>query len=331
MTPATTSAAPPSHAVLQQAAQWYARLRDGRASAAERAAWRRWLDASEAHVAAWQRVEQVSRGLAPLQDVPDPRIAAERITAAGERLRTRRRILASVGVVAGGGLLGWLGWQETQLPVALLARRADLRTSVGERRHVTLADGSSLWLNTASAVDLRFDARQRRLVLRAGEILVQTAQDAARPFRVDTPQGRLRALGTRFDVRMDGAATQLAVYDGAVRIRTAANGTTAVLAAGQQAGFRADRIDPARAAAPAREAWAQGTLVADNLPLRAVIQELGRYRRGHLGVADEVAGLIVYGNFPLDDSDRALRMLASALPVRIAQPLPWWTRVEARR
>ena len=62
-----------------------------------------------------------------------------------------------------------------------------------------------------------------------------------------------------------------------------------------------------------------------------VIRELRRYRRGHLGVADEVAGLTVYGNFPVHDTDRVLRMLASALPIRIEQPLPWWTRVEARR
>ena len=62
-----------------------------------------------------------------------------------------------------------------------------------------------------------------------------------------------------------------------------------------------------------------------------MIRELRRYRRGHLGVADEVAGLTVYGNFPVHDTDRVLRMLASALPIRIEQPLPWWTRVEARR
>ena len=116
-----------------------------------------------------------------------------------------------------------------------------------------------------------------------------------------------------------------------MEIRTAANGETAVLSAGQQAGFRSDRIETASAADIAREAWTQGTLVADDITLGELIRELRRYRRGHLGVADEIADLTVYGNFPLHDTDRVLRMLASALPIRIEQPMPWWTSVEGRR
>ena len=85
------------------------------------------------------------------------------------------------------------------------------------------------------------------------------------------------------------------------------------------------------AAEIAREAWTQGTLAADNIVLREVIHELRRYRKGHLSVADEIAELKVYGNFPIQDTDRVLRMLASALPIRIEQPLPWWTSIEAQK
>ena len=80
----------------------------------------------------------------------------------------------------------------------------------------------------------------------------------------------------------------------------------------------------------AREAWTQGTLVADNITLRDVVRELRRYRKGHLGIADEVADLTVYGNFPIQDTDRVLAMLASALPIRIEQPYVWWTSIEKR-
>ena len=38
---------------------------------------------------------------------------------------------------------------------------ADLRTGVSERRQLTLADGSALWLDTNTAVDVRFTRRQR--------------------------------------------------------------------------------------------------------------------------------------------------------------------------
>ncbi|MBS7777567.1 FecR domain-containing protein [Acidovorax sp. CCYZU-2555] len=321
----------PSHAALEQAAEWYACLRDGRAGAAERAAWSHWRDAAEEHATAWRYVEEISRTFEPVQTLSNARTTADQLTAAHDRLRSRRRLLAGVALLASGGFAGMLAWRQTGLPGELLAWGADHRTRVGEQRTITLADGSRLWLNTATAIDVRFTADTRRIVLHTGEIFLQTARDAARPLVVDTPQGRMRALGTRFNVRLDGPRTQLAVYEGAVEIRTADSGATAVVAAGRQAGFTAAQIEPAAAADLAREAWTQGTLVADNIPLGEVLRELRRYRRGHLGVADEVAGLTVYGNLPIHDTDRVLAMLASALPIRIAQPLPWWTSIEARR
>ena len=48
---ATCKSVLPSHAVLEEAAHWYALLRDGTADAGERASWKIWLhtDADEDH------------------------------------------------------------------------------------------------------------------------------------------------------------------------------------------------------------------------------------------------------------------------------------------
>src|SRR3546814_8640040 len=89
------------------------------------------------------------------------------------------------------------------LPAAWLAYRyvpgtADYRTAVGERRRIVLADGSQVHLNTSTDMDVRYSERARVLQLQRGEIYIQTAPDAhglARPFLVETAQGRLRALG----------------------------------------------------------------------------------------------------------------------------------------
>ncbi|MBS3934647.1 MAG: FecR domain-containing protein, partial [Sulfuritalea sp.] len=194
-----------------------------------------------------------------------------------------------------------------------------------------LADGSRLWLNTASAIDLRFDARARQIRLLAGEIFIATAPDAHRPFLVDTAHGRLRALGTRFNVRQEDGETRLAVYHGAVDIRTAAGDATRIVAAGRQARFTKNDITSIESADFAREAWTRGALVADNITLGEVVRELRRYRQDPLDVADAVADLKVYGNFPIRDTDRVLAMLASALPVRIDQSDPARTRIEAVR
>lgn len=183
---------------------------------------------------------------------------------------------------------------------------------------------------TASVLKVFFDAEQRRLRLLAGEIFIDTAQDAHRPFLVDTAQGRLRALGTRFNVRQIDGVTRLAVYQGAVAIHTASIGATRIVEAGQQARFTRHAITAIEAADFAREAWTRGNLVADNITLGEVVQELRRYRQEPLDVADAVAELKVYGNFPIHDTDRVLAMLASALPIRIDRSDPARTRIAAK-
>ena len=81
---------------------------------------------------------------------------------------------------------------------------ADYHSGTGEIRALTLPDGTRLTLSTGTAIDLRFDANARLVVLLAGEILVATAPDPAatpRPFRVRGRHGTVQALGTRFTVR----------------------------------------------------------------------------------------------------------------------------------
>ncbi len=322
--------APPSQAVLLEAAEWYACLRDGSAGAAERARWQAWCRADDAHRAAWRHVQTISCEFETLGGRADARLAADAIGLATGRMRSRRRVVAGLGTVAAVTLAGWLARRESLLPAGVMAWGADHRTGTGEQRDIVLADGSRVWLNTGSAIDVRFDAGERVVVLLEGEIFVATAHEAGRPFRVRTEHGTMQALGTRYDVRRQADRTLVAVYQGAVALRTR-GGSGRVLAAGQQARFDADAISATEPADDARSAWTAGVLVADGITLRQLLQELQRYRRGHLGVADAVADLRVYGNFPAQDPDRVLRMLASALPIRIEQPLPWWTSVDARR
>jgi len=312
---------------MEQAAEWYALLRSEEATGHDQRRWRAWLEQDPEHQRAWQYVESISRCFQPLQATADPRRTAEGLWEANTRLLRRRRVLASFAGLAGAGLLGWTTWRHTPLPLMVQAWRADHHTATGETREVRLADGSRVWLNTATAVNRDYGSRERRLHLVTGEVLIDTAADPARPFVVEAPRGRLRALGTRFTVRLDGEQTLLAVYEGAVEIRTR-QGAAATLQAGQQVRFSADALEPVQPADPAREAWRRGVLVANNITLSELVAELRRYRHGHLGLAPEVAELRVFGNFPLTDTDDTLDMLAGALPVRIRRTLPWWVSIE---
>lgn len=327
--PVPPGAATASLSEKEQAAEWFALLRSGDATDADRLRWQAWLAASDAHRQAWSCVERVSQRFAPIQASADPRSAVGVLQAARARLVGRRRALLGLAAVGGTGLLGWQAWRHAP-PGFALAWMADHRTGVGDMRALGLADGSRVWLGPSSAFSQEPRPDLRRLQLVAGEIFIETAADPARPFVVDTAHGRLRALGTRFNVRTEGGQTTVSVYEGAVELRTAASDRRSVVHAGEQRRFDPQTIAAAAPADPAHEGWTRGVLIALDMPLGSLVAELARYRHGHLGVAPEVVGLGVYGSFPLDDTDRALAMLVASLPVRLRQPLPWWCTVEAR-
>ncbi|WP_460114465.1 FecR domain-containing protein [Pseudomonas sp. H3_G03] len=306
-----------SHASLEQAAQWYVRLQD-HGSALEQLRWQAWVAQNPEHLAAWQYVQRVSQRFAPLQ---------EQAQGASRALRSsRRQTLKTLLVLCGGSALAWGSWRNTALPRLVGGWSADYATTSGETRDTLLADGSHVWLNALSALDVRFDAAQRLLLLRFGEVLIDTAKDARRPFLVDTEHGRMQALGTRFSVLQGDDHTQLNVFEGRVQITTQ-DRHVRIIEAGQQASFTRDGFKPTATASQAREAWSRGVLLAANLPLGQLITELNRYRPGHLGCDPAVAQLPVMGSFPLKDSDHALHLLQAALPIRVDRPLPWWVSV----
>ncbi|MBT2372521.1 FecR domain-containing protein [Pseudomonas fluorescens] len=311
-----------SHSSLQQAAQWYVRLQDQQACAQEQQRWQTWLGQSCEHQAAWRYVERVSQRFVPL---------AEEAHGASRALRSsRRQTLKTLLVLCSGTALGWGTWRNTALPKLMGGLNADYATPQGETREALLADGSHLWLNALSALDVRFDSQQRLLHLRFGEVLIETAKEASRPFRVETKQGSMRALGTRFSVLQEGERTVLNVFEGRVEVRTAVSQQTQIIEAGHQVTFTANALAPAAPASASREAWSRGVLLADNLPLGQLIGELNRYRPGHLGCDPAVAQLAVMGSFPLKDSDHALLLLEAALPIKVERLLPWWVTVSPK-
>jgi len=315
---------------MREAADWFAVLRSGGVTDDERRDWRLWLEASAEHRHIWQRVEAIS-GCFELAE--EERGTAEAVLATSSRQRDRRRALKMLSLLCIGGSGALALGQIPQLRQPLTALAADHATGTGETRQLVLADGSSLWLNTGTAINVRYTAGLRRIELLHGELLVETAPDTQpqpRPLVVDSQQGRMRALGTRFTVRQFDEATRLDVYEGRVEVvpRAAAEASR-IVPTGAQVAFSDVRIDAEAAADPAHKLWSRGLLMADDMPLGELITELARYRRGYLGCAPQVARLRVVGGYPLHDTDLALGMLEAALPVRIRQRMPWWVTVEA--
>ena len=319
---------PPPHPALdprlvRRASQWWVELQsDGTASL--RQACLNWRKANPEHERAWQRVQAVT---GQLRGVPEPLVQATLLTPRQASRRQAIKTLLLLTGVTGAGiatirLAPWVDW------------RADESTRIGESRHVTLPDGSQVVLNTDTAIDLRYDTTERRLVLLRGEILVTTAADVApdaRAFLVDTAHGTLRALGTRFLVRQDRDDSELQVYEGAVEIRaTRSDSAAEVVHAGSRVRFDDMHVTPSGSAQETSATWTRGMLVVTEMPLRQFLRELSRYRRGHLGCDDQIASLRVSGTFPLADTDRVLRALEYELPVDVHRYTNYWLTLRGR-
>lgn len=311
--------------IRRQALAWLVTSWSGEITATERAALEHWRKAANEHEQAWQQVQGLGRAM---QEIP-PALNPTLRSAPGRNLR--RTVLRCLAGLSAAGVAGYTvhesePWQRMT---------ADLHTAGNQRRDVTLPDGTLVSMNATTVIDLQFDAAERRLLLRRGEIVVTTAHENGpyRPFSVITQQGSVRALGTRFSVRRldEAGLSRVNVFEGAVEIRPSGNPhSVQVLQAGLGTQFSADAIQGRFDANPTETAWVKGLLVADRMRLDAFLTELGRYRPGMLRCDPAAADLIVSGVYPLADTGLVLEALANALPLRIATMTRYWTTVHLR-
>ncbi|CAI2437854.1 fec operon regulator FecR [Serratia liquefaciens] len=309
---------PEQRQALKMAAQWFALLCDENVTEHQRQQWQAWHQQNEDHRWAWQRVEALQ---SQLQGVPG-KFSYRTLDQAGRQSTLdRRTLLKSLLLLLGVGG-SWLGFQSP------LGRelRADYRTATGEIKPIVLSDGSQLVLNTASAVDVRYSAEKRLILLHSGEISLITGRDD-RPFWVESRQGAMRALGTHFLVRENDDQTQLTVLEHAVEAQLAQfPQEKRRINAGEQISFSAVAFGQQQAAGNG-DSWTRGVLSVSQWRLDQVLAELARYRHGRLDCDPAIAGLRVSGSFPLREPDRALLLLSQTLPIRLQSFTRYWLKV----
>ena len=309
----------PDLKALEAAATWYVQLNDGAVSEARTRAWQAWLQACPQHAAAWARVEKLQSQWAMIP----PKAALSSLDAAKAQ---RRDVLKMLGMLLAVGSSTWLAVEHAPYRSML----AEHRTGIRERRTLRLDDGSQLELNSDTALDILFDAKQRLIRLHRGEILVQTAKDPGqRPFIVHTEDGSIRALGTRFSVRQLPGQTRVGVEQSAVEIRPLRHIDLLLrLEAGQQVTFDRDAAGEIERLPSASTAWVKGMLSVDDWRLGDFVEELGRYRPGVLRCATSVQDLSISGAFRIDDTETVLENLGKTLPVKVRYLTRYWVSIE---
>ncbi|MCY1533936.1 Protein FecR [compost metagenome] len=309
--------------VAREAARWLLRLSSGRATEADQRACDQWRASKAEHEHAWQRAQRVNERFSLIP------AALGMATLDRPALKHRRAALKTLVALMVAGPAAWAAWRSDSL-----AWSADYRSAAGEQRDVALADGSTLRMNTDSAVDVMFSATSRLLRLRSGEIAVHAVADTAahpRPFVVRTRLGDIEARASRFCVRQDGASCRVSVQQGRVRVSSAAHpGAAAILSEGEQGSLAAAGVSPPSPADPHAGDWMRGVLYASQMRLDAFAAELDRYRPGILRCDPAVAHLRVSGAFQLRDTDAVLAALPATLPVQVRYRTPYWVTIGPR-
>lgn len=298
--------------MIEQAAQWAARLDAGDMSQGDRIACDAWCREHPLHGRTLNRMRAFDARVANAQDFE--REALNTMLAQRRSRRLGRSLLAvAVLVVA-----GWAGIQSDYVR----DRFPDYQTGRGELRTASLDDGSKIVLDTNGAirVDMRGARRQVRLI--RGQLLAKVVKDPTRPFVVETADGTAIALGTSFTVRREAGSTLVTVVESRVRVcpgKIADEQECRVLAAGERARitptqiFAQSPVDPSVAAL-----WSSGWLEADDQDVADVLTELARYSERPIRFdRASLRGVKVTGSFPLRDIDRAAEGIARSAALRV--------------
>lgn len=318
----------PQPDMLMQALEWQVTFWSGEVTDDERQAFQQWLLADTRHAAMWSQIQNTDRKLATLAK---PGVGSA--MRASRQQVSRRKSLRVLGLLIGTGVILQTARQTPQWQTAM----ADYHTAPGERRTITLADGTQLVLNTATAIDVVFDDVKRLVKMRHGEVFVVTAPDNSRsgmprPFFIETAEGTVRPVGTRFNVRQEDRRSLVSVSEGAVEITPRASTRAPIrLQAGQQTSFDAHDVATFGTLPSANAAWMRGLLVAERMRLEDFLTELGRYRRGFVRCDPAVADLVVSGVYSTEDTDQTLASLVDALPIRVQYISRYWVTVQPHR
>ena len=263
----------------------------------------RWEDSDSRR--RWQAVQSaLERGALPPMDKETALKRLLTVREARGRARTRRlRLLWTAGIAAAIGGLALMLW--------LFRPAEEWRAPLTASEAVTLPDGSEVKLNAGSY--LRYEDswwRPNRQVELEGEAYFSVAKGGA--FEVHTPLGKVRVLGTRFNVFAREQRFEVYCTEGKVLVLTAARQDTLLPGQGvRTAGATTDTFTT-EAIPPG---WTEGQSTFQSAPLADVFRDMER-QYGIQIQTPELPGRTFSGRFPHDNLEVALKAVCGAMGLK---------------
>jgi transmembrane sensor len=198
------------------------------------------------------------------------------------------------------------------------------QAAMGERRAVTLTDGSHLLLDSNTEVAVRYSNNMRALTLTKGRARFDVAHDAARPFAVSAGAETVIAVGTAFDVELRASKVLVTLIHGRVVIKGVSDasdhrgqtGAPVQLSPGQQLIVSTGgRPTIAAADFAVTQAWEAGHLVFRRQPLDDAAEQFSRYMLHPIIVDPSAASFRLSGVFNTGDTKSFVSAVTELYPV----------------
>jgi transmembrane sensor len=317
---------------LTEAAAWRVRLQEADVESTPEFA--EWLATNPCNADAWTRLQEpwslVGEHAAAPEIVELRRAALAHAHAAGRtRWKHSRRFIFAGRVTAAAALLailvvGFFFWQARQPEV--------YATRAGERRVVTLDDGSRIALDSRTEVRVRYTEHARELILAHGQARFDVAHDVRRPFSVNAGRHKVVAMGTAFNVDLFGANLLVTLIEGRIVVLGDPVAQPKTLDVGEQLMLSATAPPSvAHVNLERATAWENGEIVFENDRLASVVARINRYAPAPVVIEDAAtAELRISGVFHTNDVDGFVSTLVSYLPVQAEKGTDGVTRIMQR-
>jgi transmembrane sensor len=333
-------------AIAEQAGEWFVADEEGPLDAQDSAALAAWLRTSPVHVEEFLGVSVIARDLkqartdaeysleailarARAEHGPAVRPLRSRVVDAIRGALSRRWLPAALAMAACallslGFFFAWHSRPSEPVSAHESMQAEHFETRHGEQLTRRLADNSVLHLNTDTAVTIRFDKKERRVVLNSGQAEFEVAHESDRAFRVFAGATEVVDLGTIFDVRLEHDSTVITVVEGRASVgpSSAQSRPRIQVRAGQQLRVSEGEWPAAPVAVDTLRAtaWLHREIVFDHEPLERVTAEYNRYTTKPIEIATPaLRSLQISGDFAVDDTDAFIAFLRSLKGVRVEE------------
>jgi len=156
----------------------------------------------------------------------------------------------------------------------------------GRSYNLRLPDGTIVMLNSASSISFPFSfTGSKREVKIKGEAYFTIAEDANKPFFVNTQKGQIRVLGTEFNINTYDDKEKVSLVKGSVKYVTEKDSTT--LIPGKTALQDKNAMLTIADLSPSELSWKKGVMNYDDVTLQELKREVERFHKIRMVVEDD--------------------------------------------